>query len=310
MSIVPLVSIATPCYNASRTLARALASLIAQTYERWECLVVDDGSTDDPAAVVRRVDDPRIRFISLGRNRGRGAARQVALDQARGDLLGMLDADDWYYPDKLARQVEAFRDRPGLTVVGTGMAILDRSGGLAGVRCCDPISDAVAGLERPRIAHAPALIRMDAARAAGYDASLNHAEDVDFLIRVLHRRRYAVVPAPLYAYSEHESVGLEKILAGLRSLRRVFRKHRSTAPAATRIDEAKLALKIPAYRLGFALGLGEAMIRSRSALPGAATLDEFGRARTAVDLAQASLGTTPSDRTSRRLDVSGARGGG
>lgn len=283
MNDLPLVSIATPCYNSAGTLPRALASLVAQSYPRWECLVVDDGSDDDPAAAVGRAGDRRIRLIRLDRNRGRGVARQVALDAARGEFLGMLDADDWFHPEKLARQVEMFQKRPELTVVGTGMAVVGRSGELAGVRCCEPIEGLVARLERPRLAHAPCLIRMGDARAAGYDSALNYSEDVDFLIRVLRGRRYAVVPAPLYAYSEFDSVNLRKVVAGLQSLRRVFRKYRREAPIASRLEGAKLALKIPAYAIGFAAGAGDRLLSARSSRPDAAAVGDFEAARGQVE---------------------------
>ncbi|WZP00183.1 glycosyltransferase [Isosphaeraceae bacterium EP7] len=288
MTLEPLVSIAMPCHNATRTLPMALASLRAQTYEHWECLLVDDGSTDRPGELIAHAGDSRIRYIRLDRNRGRGFARQVALDHARGEFLGMLDADDWFYPSKLARQVDFLRSAPDVALVSTGMAIVAGRDELVGIRCCGPSDRSsvargeMSRLAQPPLAHAPSLIRMPAARRAGYDATINLGEDVDFLIRVLLEGRYAILPAPAYAYSEHESVTLEKIVGGLRSLRRVFRKHKERFPIESRANVAKVMAKEGIYRSGFALGLGYRLIKRRSRTPTADERSGFGQALTEV----------------------------
>lgn len=288
MSSEPLVSIAMPCYNAARTLPMALASLLAQTYENWECLLVDDGSTDQPRNVVDRVGDPRIRYIPLDRNYGRGVARQVALDHAKGELLGMLDADDWIYPSKLSAQVEFLHSEPTIALVSTGMAIVGIQGELAGVRSCDSntegpvIKGPMVRIAPPPVAHAPSLIRMPLARLANYDPTLRLGQDVDFLLRVLLDRRLAILPFHRYSYTEHESVNLTKIMGGLQSLRCALRKHRSRFPVSSRLEVTKTFGKAAVYRVAYALGLGDSLIRRRSQPPTAREVEEFQAARREV----------------------------
>ena len=89
-------------YNAEAYVADAIRSCLRQTHERWELIVVDDGSTDNSAAVVERVSDPRVRLIHLLHNVGPGPARNVALAEARGEWVTVLDADDLYCPGRLA----------------------------------------------------------------------------------------------------------------------------------------------------------------------------------------------------------------
>ena len=101
----PLISIMTPFYNASRTLPDCLKSLKLQTYEHWECILVDDGSIDDPMDVINQYPDQRFKLIRLEKNMGRGVARQIALDNSQGDFLCFLDGDDWIYPHKLSDQL-------------------------------------------------------------------------------------------------------------------------------------------------------------------------------------------------------------
>lgn len=101
------VSIVVPCYNAQAFIADALASLQRQTLQDWECLVVDDCSTDGSVAVIMEMakSDARIRPILLSVNGGASLARNAALDEAVGTWVTLLDADDLYAPDRLERLV-------------------------------------------------------------------------------------------------------------------------------------------------------------------------------------------------------------
>ena len=117
------VSVIIPAYNAAAVLAQALDSVVAQTYEDWEAIVVDDASTDDTAAVAAN-RDARISCVRSPRNLGIGGARNLGLAHAQGDLIALLDADDLWHPQYLARQVARYD-----AAVARGEDV--------GVVCCD-----------------------------------------------------------------------------------------------------------------------------------------------------------------------------
>lgn len=118
----PLVSVITIFLDEERFLAEAIESVRAQTYEAWELLLVDDGSSDDSAAIARRyaaAHPGRIRYLEHPdhANRGKSASRNLGLRAARGEYVTFLDGDDVFLPDKLARQVGLLAERPESAMV-------------------------------------------------------------------------------------------------------------------------------------------------------------------------------------------------
>jgi hypothetical protein len=121
----PVVAAIMPTYNHAAFVGEAIDSVLAQTFEDWELIVVDDGSTDETLDVVRRHKDPRIRVLARehGGLPGLGAAYRAALEVSTAPLLAVLEGDDTWPPDKLARQIADFDD-PGVVLsYGTGWLI-------------------------------------------------------------------------------------------------------------------------------------------------------------------------------------------
>jgi glycosyltransferase involved in cell wall biosynthesis len=110
MTNSPRVSVVTPFLNAGTFLEPAIESVLAQTFDRWELLLVDDGSTDGSGAVARRFAaalPDKVKYLAHphGQNRGASASRNLGIEHAAGEYLAFLDADDVYLPHKLAEQV-------------------------------------------------------------------------------------------------------------------------------------------------------------------------------------------------------------
>jgi glycosyltransferase involved in cell wall biosynthesis len=274
-----------PSHNAAATLSRAVASLLAQTFHDWECLFVDDGSTDGSAEWMRRVADSRIRCFSLPKNLGRGAARQFALQAARGKYLCMLDADDWYYPQKLEAQIERLEADPDLGLLSCGMAIIDRDHQLRGVRGRYRPGQLRSRNHRDAICFGPSMIHTACAQRTGFDPALRTAEDADFLERLLPGIRADCLPEVLYAYYEYQSATLAKVTESARAAA-TRRSARSSPSSPGRLAAcSRLHLKTLAYRAVFALGLQDRMVRLRSESPTAADHAQFSAAFRSVEAA-------------------------
>lgn len=130
------VSIVMPAYNAARTIDASIASVLSQTYPHWVLHVVDDGSSDETAAIVANLAerDRRIRLHRPGRLGGSGAARNHAISHAAGRYLAFLDADDLWLPHKLAHQVAALQKGRAMAICSAYHVSADSGRTLASVR--------------------------------------------------------------------------------------------------------------------------------------------------------------------------------
>jgi len=122
----PMVSVVIPVYNCESFVGVAVESVLEQTYQPIECIVVDDGSTDGTSLVLSGLGS-RIRYVRQAR-RGAGACRNAGVRMARGEFLAFLDADDVWHPTKLERQMELALRRPELGLVYCGTEIVDERG--------------------------------------------------------------------------------------------------------------------------------------------------------------------------------------
>ena len=247
----------------------ALASLKAQTHERWEAVVVDDGSSDGTWDLLQASGDPRLRLERFDRNRGRGAARQRCLEMARGSLLCFLDADDWLFPDKLAEQVALMAQYPDLTVVSGGCVITDAGGDAVGLTRTGLgagqgfTTGVFSHPAPPPLSFPPCMVRMDAAKAAGFNPAFRRSQDSDFLIRVMLGKRYGVSSSLVYAYSQAEAASLSKTMEGYKYRLRCYQQYRGSHPFRSRAAMAKTIARMSVYKVAGLLGAEQQLIERR-----------------------------------------------
>ena len=119
----PLVSVVMPAFNSAHWIADAIRSIQSQTYTNWELLVVNDGSTDNTVEKIESLSgDERIRIFSQN-NSGPAVARNLGIEEAKGEFLAFLDADDMWFKDKLTLQLKHLLSHPGLGLVHSGYRV-------------------------------------------------------------------------------------------------------------------------------------------------------------------------------------------
>lgn len=126
---MPNVSVIIPTYNRAHLLGRAIRSVLNQTYQDFELIIVDDGSSDNTDEVVKSFNDVRVRYIKHKKNRGGAAARNTGIKAARGKYIAFQDSDDEWLPEKLEKQMKVFLDAPPeVGVVYTDMQRINEDG--------------------------------------------------------------------------------------------------------------------------------------------------------------------------------------
>lgn len=204
MSAGPAVTVLMPVYNGERHLRPAIESVLTQAFRDFEFLIVDDGSTDATADVVRTYDDPRIRLERFDRNRGLSAALNHGVALANGPLVARQDADDVSRPERLDAQIALMRAQPDLVLVGSQARKVDDAGRVIGTvnRPLEDLSIRWYALFDNPFIHTAVLVRRDAVRACGgFDPAFDpFSQDYALWWKVMRRGRVANVPEPLVDY--------------------------------------------------------------------------------------------------------------
>lgn len=203
----PVVSVIICTYNAGDYLCPAIRSILAQTFDSFEVIVVDDGSTDGSVDHARQMlGNPRIRWVRQG-NAGKPAAMNTALQQVGGEFYAIQDADDLSHPRRLERLVTTMREDPKLAAVYSGHDIILRGRRMAPrsrPKGVDECRRDIARMAMP--AHDPTgMYRMSMVRDLRYDPALRIGEGLDYILRVGERHPMRVVGECLYSYRIHWS---------------------------------------------------------------------------------------------------------
>ena len=244
------VSVLVPCYNAQMYLSEALDSALAQTHQPIEIIVVDDGSADDSAQIVRdyaqRYPDRGIQLIQQA-NAGEPSARNAGIRAATGAWIAMLDADDWWEPPKLEKQLAAAQEAgPQCVLIHTGVVHhfpdgrVERKNLEAPARRTGWCTEAL--LEPTSIGHPSIIVRRNALeQIGGYDKSFLQACDIDLYFRLSAVGTFAFVPEHLFHYRIHpnqmSASQVDQIGYHHRAARQFFATH---PDLANRIGQEKI----------------------------------------------------------------------
>lgn len=234
----PRVTVVIPAYNAAWCVRRAIDSVLAQSWSDYELVVVDDGSTDDTAAILAGYGSA-LRVVRQA-NAGLSAARNAGIKAAEGDWIAFLDADDWWLPEKLAAQMAVIASKPDIGFCSTSADVVSPEGahletwshgGLHGNILPD-LFGANAGVSGSGSA---VLARRDLlVQCGGFDTTLRSVEDIDMWMRLAAVTHYACVPETLVcilrvpgSMSRNREVMRDSAL-------RVMKKNRALLPASMR----------------------------------------------------------------------------
>ena len=256
------VTVVIPCFNSASTIAETVGSVSLQTFDDFEILAIDDGSSDGTVRVLRVLAEaePRLRIIEQA-NAGVSAARNAAIKLARGDIIALLDSDDLWLADFLSTHVSRLDQLPDLGVSFSRVRFVDAQSKPTGETPrpkLDGIEPADILFENPCSTCSTMAVRRSVFDEVGlFDASLRRAEDQEWLFRVcLSRWRLSGVDAILTDYRNNGdglSSDLEKMLAGYCVM---IERARTAAPDIVKIHAGQAMARMLRYLARRAIRLG------------------------------------------------------
>ncbi|MGF1492951.1 MAG: glycosyltransferase family 2 protein, partial [Microcoleaceae cyanobacterium] len=209
MSSVPdqlYVSVVIPAHNGDSFIAQAINSVLSQSYSSYEVIVVDDGSTDDTQMTLQEFGD-KIRMIRQ-ENQGVAAARNRGIAASQGRLIALLDQDDLFLPDKLAQQVECFKQHPQVDLVNSGWRMVDTAENfISEIRPWEKLPDLT--LENllvyaPILPSALMFRRRAWEQVRGFDPRFDGVDEVEFVWRLALAGCQAIwLPQVTVNYRQH-----------------------------------------------------------------------------------------------------------
>jgi glycosyltransferase involved in cell wall biosynthesis len=219
---IPVVSVVIPMYNVEKYIEQSINSVLNQTYHHFELILVDDGCVDNTLNIVDKFNDPRISIIRQT-NRGLSGARNTGIESARGIYIALLDADDYWATDKLAKHIQHLSANPKVGISYCPSLFIDEEGVLLGVGqfpklknitqqhifCRNPIGNGSAPVIRRSVLSEIGYFgtEKDKYRKMYFDESLRQSEDIELWTRIALNTKWQFegINEPLTYYRVNDS---------------------------------------------------------------------------------------------------------
>ncbi len=222
----PLISIVLPCYNVQDTIAACLQSILGQSYQNWELLAIDDGSTDNTREILHSFSDPRIHIISDGINRGCSHRLNQAALLVKGAYYARMDGDDLMFPRRLEKQIEFLQQHQDIDLLGTGLVSVDKDlvptgQRLAPVRVSDPYR-----ILQGEVLYQPTVMgRTSWFLEHPYPDGYLYSEDFALWVKSARNLTVANLQEPLLFYREKGLFSYTKYQGRRQEIRRALHDH-------------------------------------------------------------------------------------
>ena len=199
-----LITVALPVFNNEKTVEVTIKSIIFQTYQNWELIVVDDASTDSTAKIVKKFKDKRIKIVRHSENKHIAATLNEIIDKAKGKYFARIDGDDYCYPKRFEVQLSYMKKHPKIDLVGCNLIVVDKNGRLLGKRNVYRKNNNVTHNPYSNIylPHPSFFGKIEFFRKYKYRRPPVTAQDQDLLLRAFEESKFANVNQILVCYQE------------------------------------------------------------------------------------------------------------
>lgn len=216
IGINPLISVGIPFYNNEDYLAFAIQSVICQSYQNWELILIDDGSNDSSLKIANKFAfrDKRIKVISDGKNKKLPHRLNQLIKESKGDFIARMDADDIMHPDRLLIQLNYLKNNPSLDLVSSGLVSIDAQNNVCGFRSTSKIITNLSIGKGFSIIHPSVIARKEWYLRNLYDESYSRSQDYELWCRsfATNDLRIAILPDLLLFYREFGNIDPTKLI--------------------------------------------------------------------------------------------------
>lgn len=204
---MPKISVIMPAYNAEKYIGEAIDSILSQTFEDFEFIILNDCSKDRTEEIILSYGDPRIVYLKNEQNLGVAATLNKGLANAKGEYIARMDADDISLPERFEKQVTYLDANDDIAVLGTNLECFNEYGTIStGWSVSEPEQMKVDMFFSCGLAHPSVMMRTDVIRSlGGYDLAFNGLEDYELWCRVLENHKITTLPDILLRYRIHGS---------------------------------------------------------------------------------------------------------
>jgi glycosyltransferase involved in cell wall biosynthesis len=264
--MIPEITVGLTFYNNESTLADAIRSIFAQTFDDWELIIIDDHSSDDSLKIAQSVVDTRVKVHSDTMRRGFVYQLNRLTQLAQGKYYARMDADDLMHPERLSKQLNYLKAHPDIDLVDTSMYSMNQQCQAVGIRTVD-LSDMGPDrvLKKGLLHHATVMGHIEWFRKNPYDPGYVRAEDYELWCRTCKTSSFGRMKEPLYFVREGR-VNLRNYLLSGQTARRILKTY---GPAIVGKKEtmkllAKSHVKNFAYRLFAIFNVHEMLVEMRN----------------------------------------------
>lgn len=205
---MPKISVFMAAYNSASYIEEAITSILHQTFQNFELLIVNDGSTDSTGSIIRSFSDSRIKLIENPINRGLLYSRNLALIYAQGDYIAVMDSDDIASPHRLEKQYKIFQQRPNLALLGSYAYVIDQNGNKTSrtiITCVGSDKIRVTLLFSNEFVHSSTMIRSTVFKEMNGYQNHSLAEDYSLFTRIALKYEVDNIPEYLISYRVHDN---------------------------------------------------------------------------------------------------------
>lgn len=245
----PLVSIGIPFFNAGEYLNFAIQSILNQTYQNWELILIDDGSKDNSLEIANYycVKDKRIRLISDGENKKLPYRLNQLIIESRGEFIARMDADDIMHPDRLFIQHKFLNENSNFNLVSSGLISIDSKNQIKGFRSVEELFyDFKKTKASYPVVHPSVMARKSWYLRNKYSTDYPRAEDFDLWTRAISNNDFemAVMPELLLYYREEGNLSVDKIVNSYKDIINIYSKNSLGSSLNREVIKLKLKIRI------------------------------------------------------------------